>query len=173
MAVGAMSAAGLVSCRTSKTVEPTVTFEPQPAQLPVIGNEATTVPMAIVYQTSGDNAMDLVPITLSADGKSIVSYPAPGDLNDGQTPINLGDGWWLDRRGLSAHSVFTTYTYEEYEAMQHAPALQELMNHIDRNVRITRMVELPITAAEAEADPAVVRAYTEGGFPDCKEIPLP
>lgn len=139
-------------------------------QLPVIGGGVQAMPPAIVYQVSGDDCMDLVPITLTADGKGVLSYPAPSDLNEGQTPIDLGDGWWLDRRGIGPSSVFTTYTYEQYAAMKQAPSPQELMDHIDRKARITRMIALPITAAEAESDPAVARAYTEGGFVDCKEL---
>ncbi|MCM1319336.1 MAG: hypothetical protein NC217_03020 [Muribaculaceae bacterium] len=172
LAAGIILAAGCVSCHTAKSADPAVSLEPKQAQLPLIGSEVQAMPMAIVYQTDGDNAMDLVPITLSADGKTIVSYPAPSDLNEGQTPIDLGDGWWLDRRGIGPNTVFTTYTYEDYEAMKQAPSIKDLMNHIDRNAHITRMIELPITAAEAAADPAVVRAYTESGFTDCREIPL-
>ena len=162
---------GCMACHASKDVEVN-DYTPQPAHLPLVGGEVAAMPMAVVYQTSGDNAMDLVPVNLSPDGKSVVSYPAPSDLNEGQTPIDMGDGWWLDRRGIGPGTVFTTYTYEEYEAMKQAPSPQEILSHIDRNAHITRMIELPITAAEAASDPAVVRAYTESGFTDCREIPL-
>ena len=59
---------------------------------------------------------------------------------------------------------------EQYEAMKQAPSVRELMDHIDRHVRITRMISLPISAAEAASDPAVARAYTESGFADCVEL---
>lgn len=148
--------------------------EPEPGvgkvQLPVIGSEVRAMPHAIVYKVSGDNCMDLVPVTLTADGKGLLSYPAPTDLNESQTPIDLGDGWWLDRRGIGPTSVFTTYTYGQYAAMKNVPSEREIMDHIDRHARITRMVSLPITAAEAASDPAVARAYTEGGFVDCQEL---
>lgn len=155
-------AAGFVSCR-SRQAE----VQPEQMQLPVLGSSVMAMPKAIVYQVSGDNCMDLVPITLSADGKTVVSYPAPTDLNEGQTPIDLGDGWWLDRRGIGPTSVFTTYTYEEYAAMKTPPSIEQLMKHIDRKAHITRMVQLPITAAYAASDPAVARTYTEGNFEDC------
>ncbi|MCM1005645.1 MAG: hypothetical protein NC402_05035 [Prevotella sp.] len=169
MAAASAMLAAAVGCSSTRqqTVE---TGQSKLTQIPVIGSSVNVIPKAIVYQTTGDNAMDLVPITLSADGKSVVSYPAPSDLNEGQTPINLGDGWWLDRRGIGPNTVFTTYTYEQYAAMKQAPSPKELLEHIDKNVRISRMVQLPITINEADSDPAVVRAYTEGGFVDCKEI---
>lgn len=148
--------------------------EPEPVvgkvQLPVIGTEVRAMPPAIVYKVSGGDVMDLVPVTLTADGKGLLSYPAPTDINDGQTPVDLGDGWWLDRRGIGPTSVFTTYTYGQYAAMKRAPSEREIMDHIDRHVRITRMVSLPVTAAEAASDPAVARAYAEGGFVDCREL---
>ena len=174
IATGITLVASLAACHSApRTSIPEPTSHAK-SHLPLIGSEVpAAVPQAIVYQVSGENAMDLVPVTLSADGKSLVSYPAPTDLNEGQTPIDLGDGWWLDRRGIGPSSVFTTYTYEQYAAMQQAPSPQELLRHIDRNVHITRMVQLPISTTEAASDPAVARAYTEGGFTDCTEIPVP
>ena len=35
---------------------------------------------------------------------------------------------------------------------------------------ITRMISLPITAAEAASDPAVVRAFVDSGFHGCVEL---
>lgn len=165
MLAAGLLAAGFVSCRSGQP-EP----HPEQMQLPVLNGEVMAMPKAIVYQVSGDNCMDLVPITLSADGKKVVSYPAPSDLNEGQTPIDLGDGWWLDRRGIGPTSVFTTYTYEEYAAMKTPPTIEQLLKHIDRKAHITRMIELPITAAYAAQDPAVARTYTEGNFEDCVEL---
>lgn len=165
--------AGEMSCSTSRErVEAKDVSMPEQVHFPMIGSEPQAMPPAIVYQTTGADCMDLVPITLTADGKGVASYPAPSDLNEGQTPVNLGDGWWLDRRGIGPNSVFTTYTYEEYEAMHNAPSVKELLKHINHKARITRMIALPITASEAASDPAVVRAYTESGFVDCREIPL-
>lgn len=173
LATGIALVASLASCHSAARTYIPEGISKNKAEFPIIGSEVQVMPKAIVYQVSGDDAMNLVPVTLSADGKSLVSYPAPSDLNEGQTPINLGDGWWLDRRGIGPNSVFTTYTYDQYEALPQAPSPQELLKHIDRNVRITRMVLLPVSAAEAASDPAVARVYTEGGFKDCTEITLP
>lgn len=167
--VAGVLACALASCHASAPVASTPMPEPI-SSLPVIGDRVAALPHAIVYQVSGDDCMDLVPITLTADGKGVLSYPAPTDLNVGQTPIDLGDGWWLDRRGIGPTSVFTTYTYEEYEAMSQAPSVAELLAHIDHKAHITRMYELPISVQEADSDPAVVRAYTESGFVDCTEL---
>lgn len=139
--------------------------------MPVIGGGAEALPQAVVYRMSGDCA-DLVPITLSEDGKRVVSYPAPGDLSADCMPVDLGGGWWLDRRGVSPSSVFTDYTYIEYESMKHAPAVEDLLAHLNKDCVITRMVVLPITAAAAASDPSRVRSYIQNGFKDCKEIPM-
>lgn len=158
-----MLVAGMCGC---KSQAPAVGKVPTP----VIGGGVRAMPRAIVYQVSRADCADLVPITLTADGKGVLSYPAPSDLTADQRPVSLGDGWWLDRRGIGPTSVFTTYTYERYAAMKQAPGIGELMDHIDREARITRMVSLPVSAAEAAADPALARAYAEDGFAGCTVI---
>lgn len=168
-AAGLVLAAGLASCRSQAPYVEANTAASK-VELPVIGSSVHAMPAAIVYQVSDDDYVNRVPITLSADGKSVLSFPAPSDLREGQKPVSLGGGWWLDRRGLQPNSVFTTYTYEQYGAMDRPPSIAELMAHIDRSVRITRMVKLPVTAAEAAADPELARAYTENGFAGCIEL---
>lgn len=160
-------AIGCSVSRPASTTEQTVQGKLNPG--PVIGGPVQALPMAVVYRTSG-GCDDRVPITLTDDGKMLLSYPAPTDLNADQMPVNLGDGWWLDRRGISSTSVLTDYTYEEYEALSSAPSPQMLMNHIDPECKITDMWRLPITVQEAASDPAVARAYTESGFADCIKL---
>lgn len=168
-AAGLLLAAGLASCHTPAPYIQENTAGGK-VELPVIGSPVQAMPAAIVYQVSDDECINRVPATLTPDGKSVLSYPAPSDLRESQKPVSLGRGWWLDRRGLQPNSVFTTYTYEQYGAMDRPPSAAEIMAHIDRSVRITRMVKLPVTAAEAAADPALARAYTENGFAGCTEL---
>lgn len=140
-------------------------------EAPLIGGGAHVMPRAVVYRMSGDCA-ELVPVTLSEDGTRVQSYPAPSDLRENSTPVSLGEGWWLDRRGVTANSVFTDYTYSEYRSLRQAPSAEELMSHIDSGCTITRMVVLPVTASEAAANPTVAKDYIRNGFKDCKEIPM-
>jgi len=82
----------------------------------------------LVYRTKEDQA-EHVPVMLSGDRKSILSYPHPKDLRatDGlSVPVELENGWLLDRRGIGMNVAFLRITYPEYAAMENAPSLAEL-----------------------------------------------
>lgn len=82
----------------------------------------------LVYRTKGD-LKNNVPIMLSGDGKTILSYPHPKDLRatDGlSVPVELENGWLLDRRGIGMNTAFLGMTYSEYAALENAPSLTEL-----------------------------------------------
>lgn len=123
--------------------------------LPDYMKESNYMPKAVIYRTSGDY-IDNVPITLSANGKEVVSYPAPTDLTDQSTPVPLIDGWLLDRRGVSKNSVFTDYTYAQYRQLKQAPTPEELLKHVIEGARVTATVNINMTTTEAEADTAAV-----------------
>ncbi len=106
----------LFSCRSSKIVVPS-----SYAQAPVI-----------VYKTSADY-FDKVPITLNEEGDQVMSYPAPSDLRYGEgfsLPVQLKKGYLLDLRGVQPNSAFTSYTYEEYFALEIAPSPGELLDKV-------------------------------------------
>ena len=63
-------------------------------------------PKAVIYKTNG-NFSNNVPITLSADSKKLISFPAPSDITEQTAPIKLSQGYWLDRRGISPNTAFT------------------------------------------------------------------
>ncbi len=70
----------------------------------------------LVYKTKGDY-QNLVPVTLSADGKEIIAYPHPKDVMDGEIfrkPFPLKKGYWLDQQGVGPYTAFLNLTYEEY-----------------------------------------------------------
>lgn len=120
------------------------------------GRAQAVIPKAVAYRMSGPYA-DNVPVNVNAAGK-IVSYPAPSDLGPGSTPVDLGGGWWLDRRGVSTNSVFTHYTYNEYRTLTAAPSPDELEAAIIPGAKVTEAVALPMTLSEAEADLPAARA---------------
>ena len=89
-------------------------------------------PKVVIYKMRKDYSR-YVPITLSADRKKIVAYPAISDIQIGGQftyPTALLKGWWLDNRGISRYVAFLTYTYEEYAALPATPDPSELMEHI-------------------------------------------
>lgn len=102
--------------------------------VPVSGNEQVIgtindAPHLIVYKTTKDYSHN-VAVTLSADSKRIVSYPAPSDVTASSVPIKLEGGYWLDRRGLSKYTAYLSYTNDEYSSLQKTPSVEELEEKI-------------------------------------------
>jgi len=115
----------LFSCRSAQIVMP-ATY----AQAPVI-----------VYKTSMDY-LNKVPIVLNEEGNKVMSYPAPSDLRFGEDlaiPMQLKKGYLLDLRGVQANSAFTSYTYEEYVALDAAPSPEELLDKVIDSDPFTEM----------------------------------
>ncbi len=118
----------------------------------------------MVYKMSGDYA-DLVPVTLDSKGK-IVSYPDPVDITEGCRPVALGDGWYLDRRGVSASSAFTDYTYAQYHALEQVPPMDTLQSHI-----VVRNAIVDIwDCGQKERSIAELQQLVKDGFPGCKKV---
>lgn len=118
----------------------------------IIGGSSAFMPKARIYKTNG-NYRDNVPIILTADGKGIVTYPAPTDIDPSRLPVQLNDGYLLDTRGIGGNTVFTTYTYEQYSALPEPPSAEELMKSIIPGARITEIRQVPtMTTSQAEAD---------------------
>lgn len=114
--------------------------------------EGTTdhIPLAIAYQTSGDYNNN-VPVTLNAAGDRLVSFPGPADVNpETSAPIPLAQGWLLDRRGISANTAFTTYTYEQYHALPAVP--DNLMTSIIPGAVVTRIIRFPANINQITPD---------------------
>lgn len=134
------------------------------------GGGAAFMPKAVVYRTNGDYR-NHVAVTLSADGKSLVSFPAPSDIRpETARPIVLADGYLLDRRGISAHAAFLDYTLEEYSKLERTPSAETLMEHIIARRAVVEMYELPMTVSQAAGNPSACNKYVANGFKDCKKI---
>lgn len=85
-------------------------------------------PPALVYKTRADYSRN-VPVILSEDKATIVSYPHPEDIRTETgfpLPTPLHDGYLLDNRGIGLHVAFLSLTYEAYAALEQAPLLEEL-----------------------------------------------
>lgn len=91
-----------------------------------------TGPSVLIYKTSADYQQH-VPVILSPDKKSLVSYPAPGDVffkGDLAYPLQLVDGYLLDRRGIGKDCAFLKWTYYEYSRLAATPTQEEIMKMI-------------------------------------------
>lgn len=167
----AIAAASLcaAACSSTKTAAdaPTPITPPQTITKNTIGGKpASAMPKAVAYRTNGDFIHN-VPITLSADRKQIISYPAPSDLSASSFPVQLNDGYLLDRRGISANTAFTKYTYDEYSRMSMAPSLKELKEAIIGGAEVVEIVVLPMTLSQALDDIPSCNTLVKEGFPGC------
>lgn len=131
--------------------------------------KASHIPKARIYKTIGDYR-DKVPVDVNPGSGQIISFPATTDINPANQPIELIDGYLLDHRGISATSVFTTYSYAEYAGLSETPSVETLKASIIPGAIVTEIHELPITATEALADTARCNEIIRAGFPDCKSI---
>ena len=98
-------------------------------------------PAVIVYKMRKDYSQN-VPVILSSDKKTIVSYPHPRDVyTNGKLalPTPLKNGYWLDNRGISLNVAFLSYTYEEYAALNDVPSIDVLYKKIVDKDPITEM----------------------------------
>ncbi len=118
-----LAALFLVSCNSSRKAAR--------ENVPVSGAIMVSPPV-IIYQTRADYRMH-VPVILSEDRKSLLSYPAPGDVyyqGELAYPLELENGYLLDRRGIGPGVAFLKYTYYEYSRLDKTPSQAELMNLI-------------------------------------------
>lgn len=137
-----------------------------------VGNESSVpqlLPKAKIYKTNGDYNNN-VPITLSADGKRVISFPAPSDLSANSTPLQLADGFLLDRRGISPNSAFLTLTYNEYAALKQAPSPSELLKLVIPEAKVTEIILLPFTIGSADDKVADINKLIQSGLQDCEKM---
>jgi hypothetical protein len=100
-------------------------------------------PKAIIYKTRADYSQ-LVPVTLSEDKKSVVSYPDVKDVYyQGKLaiPVLLHNGWLLDNRGINKDVAFISLTYNEYAKKDKTPDANELFSLIIDKDPLTNMYE--------------------------------
>lgn len=147
----------LFCCACSKKAGVAEASQDGGVQLRVIDGGNALLPKATAFRMSGDYA-DNVAVTLDADG-SLAYYPAVTDVTSASAPLQIKEGWWLNRQGISPNSVFTKWTFEEYHAMKQQPSREEIMKSIIPGARVTDMVELPLSLSEAIADPGACAKY--------------
>jgi hypothetical protein len=80
-------------------------------------------PPTIIYKTKADYAK-LVPVGVSQDKKSIVSYPNMTDMLPNNYPKKLNKGYLFGN--VSVNSGFLKLTMEEYAALKELPSPEKL-----------------------------------------------
>lgn len=140
-----------LSCSTKKGAGAEA-LEVPAVKLRTVDGGTFALPKATAFRMSGDYASN-VGVTLNPDG-SLAYYPDPADISIYSAPLAIGDGWWLNRQGISSGSVFTKWTFEEYAALPSVPSREEIISAVIPGAVVTEMVTLPFTLTEAASDPA-------------------
>ncbi|HZF99767.1 MAG TPA: hypothetical protein VEY71_02145 [Chitinophagales bacterium] len=111
------------------TIEEKQVVAPDDRPTPRFTPQYTPGPHVLVYKTRGryDN---LVPVLLSDDKKSIVSYPHPADLKETSKPTLLHDGYLLDNRGIGSNVAFLKWSYDDYRKRTGPPSLDTMYGAI-------------------------------------------
>ncbi len=122
---------------------------------PIVG----MMPKATAFKMSGDYA-DKVAVTLDSNGK-LTYFPAPSDISEASAPTSLGNGWWLNNQGISANSVFTKYTFEEYSKLPSTPSTQQLKDAIISGAKVTNMIQLPYSIGEVNDNLQEAKDYVK------------
>ena len=86
----------------------------------------------IIYKTRNDYYQN-VPVTLNREKSRLVSFPAPSDVyyqGELALPIELKDGYLLDRMGIGPNSAFTSYSYQKYADLDNPPPIDEIYDSL-------------------------------------------
>ena len=89
-------------------------------------------PPTIIYKTKNDYT-EFVPVTLSEDKKTIISFPHPKDLfRNGELafPTELSEGYLLDNRGIDTNVAFLEIRYKDYSRLETPPNPDSLLTRI-------------------------------------------
>lgn len=154
-----------VSCSTAK---PGADATQPVASAPAASKQAMNhIPKARIYKTNG-NYRQNVPVTVK--NGNITSYPDVADISAAMLPVELADGYLLDRRGISEHTAFTSYTYETYSALEKTPSADALKAAIIPGAAVVEIIQLPFDTPTAVADTARCNRLIRDGLPGCKTI---
>lgn len=125
----------------------------------------------IIYKTTGDYYNN-VPVTLNEAKDRIVAFPAPGDLlilGKPALPVKLKSGFLLDSRGIGPGAVFTSYTYDEYSAMEAPPSLREMYDRIISMDPFEAMYDCGKRSRFRDLDKEL-DTIIKNGFKNCKPL---
>lgn len=128
------------------------------------------LPTTIVYKTK-KNWNDLVPIQLSADKLTVISYPSPGDImvnGELREPSVLRDGFLLDNYGIGPNSVFIRIKYREYSRLKQAPSLDSLYSLVIDKEPFVEMWDAGQRGNYNSTEE--LNSLVAGGFKNCKPI---
>lgn len=122
-----------------------------------LGSSAA-LPHVLVYKTKKKCYKSLVPVILSADRKSVVSYPDPADVRAGSAnlqPIPLAKGYLMDRRGVGLNTAYLKLTYKQYGKLTAVPTPEELYRMIKDADPITELCDCGVRDSKNNSEEAL------------------
>jgi len=126
----------------------------------------------IIYKTKADYSRQ-VPVILSADKSSIVSYPDVMDVRkqgEGVYPVQLSDGFWLDNRGIGPGVAFLDLTYDEFVALPVTPDAGTLFGRILDNDPLVEMYQCGSRHGQTEMVDMLNGIIASGKWNECKKL---
>lgn len=153
MAIIAIACVGCTSHQKAEKVE--TVNEPRALE------SAAFIPKATAFRMSGAYA-DKVAVTLDNAG-NLVYYPAPGDITKASVPSYLGNGWWLNNQGISANSVFTSWSFDEYAALKEVPSIKDIKAHIIPGAHVTQFFRTTVPVTKVSDNLAKIKAELGAG----------
>ena len=109
-------------------------------------------PHLVIYKAK-KSYRNSVPVILSADKRSIISYPDPHDLavnGKNATPVYLGKGYYLDNRGIDTNTAFLSASYSDYAKLKTPPSIDEMQGMIRDRRPIDFMCDCGLRASYAD-----------------------
>jgi hypothetical protein len=129
-------------------------------------------PPCIIYKTNGDFTMN-VPVILSEDGASIVSYPDIKDVFYKGTlayPTPLKEHFLLDNRGIGLQVAFLNITYETYSKLDKTPSPSELMAMILDKNPLMEMYQCGSRSQYSDPEKELNEIISSGKLGSCKRL---
>ncbi len=156
----------LISC---KVTEPKKSMEKNDSLMNKTNDRVSAaIPPVIIYKTKNDYYNN-VPVGLSADKTSIISYPDIHDTyfnGDLAYPTKLANGYLLDNRGIGPNSAFTVYSYTEYSQLEQTPTPDILIRMILDNDPFTELYQVNCSRDTSEINKIIISGLKE----NCKKL---
>jgi hypothetical protein len=155
------------SCKESKKVN-SASKPPQMEKQTSESGSGIVRPPVLIYKTNKDYKNN-VPVNLTADRRSIASYPDIRDIYYNGViayPTVLEQGYLLDNRGIGPNVAFLDYTYEQYQKLGQTPDPEELMKHVIDNDPLKELY-----SCNCEKDTAFLnKLIGTGSLMNCKKL---
>lgn len=129
-------------------------------------------PKVIIYQTTKDFSM-FVPVILSDDKESLVSYPDIKDVYYNGVlayPTKLNQGFLLDNRGITKNVAFINLTYEQYSKLDKTPDAVQLMKMIVDKNPLSKMYSCGVRSTYTEIEKELNLKIDKGDFSSFTKI---